>query len=69
MMIVDGQLYVLGFNFTELDINRSRSFGVVTREQSLVKAASALFQADSTRQPYDAAHKHLVISPDTRGSC
>ena len=65
MMIVDGELYVIGFNFTELDINRSRSFGIVTREPSLVKAASALFQADSTRQPYDATHKHLVISPET----
>jgi phosphatidylserine/phosphatidylglycerophosphate/cardiolipin synthase-like enzyme len=65
MMIVDGELYVLGFNYTELDINRSRSFGVVTREPSLVKAASALFQADSTRQPYEAAHKHLVVSPET----
>jgi len=65
MMIVDGELYVLGFNYTELDMNRSRSFGLVTREASLVKAASALFQADSTRQPYDASHKHLVISPET----
>jgi phosphatidylserine/phosphatidylglycerophosphate/cardiolipin synthase-like enzyme len=69
MMIVDGELYVIGFNFTELDINRSRSFGIVTREPSLVKAASALFQADSTRQPYDATHKHLVISPEPRESC
>ena len=65
MMIVDGELYVLGFNFTELDINRSRSFGIVTKESSLVKAASELFQADSTRQPYDASHDHLVISPET----
>ena len=65
MMIVDGELYVLGFNFTELDINRSRSFGIVTKEASLVKAASELFQADSTRQPYEASHDHLVISPET----
>jgi cardiolipin synthase len=65
MMIVDGALYVLGFNFTELDINRSRSFGIVTKDPSLVKAASALFQADSTRQPYDATHERLVISPET----
>ena len=65
MMIVDGELYVLGFNYTELDMNRSRSFGIVTREESLVKAASALFQADSTRQPFEATHKHLVISPET----
>jgi phosphatidylserine/phosphatidylglycerophosphate/cardiolipin synthase-like enzyme len=65
MMIVDGELYVLGFNYTELDINRSRSFGLVTRDASLVKAGSALFQADSTRQPYEATHKHLVVSPET----
>jgi len=65
MMIVDGELYVFGFNYTELDINRSRSFGIVTKAPSLVKAASALFQADSTRQPYDAAHERLVVSPET----
>jgi phosphatidylserine/phosphatidylglycerophosphate/cardiolipin synthase-like enzyme len=65
MMIVDGELYVLGFNYTELDINRSRSFGIVTKDPSLVKAASALFQADSTRQPYEATNDRLVISPET----
>jgi cardiolipin synthase A/B len=65
MMIVDGELYVMGFNFTELDINRSRSFGIVTKEPSRVKAASALFEADSTRQPYDANHDQLVVSPET----
>jgi cardiolipin synthase A/B len=65
MMIVDGELYVMGFNLTELDINRSRSFGIVTKEASLVKAASALFQADSTRQPYEASDDHLVVSPET----
>jgi cardiolipin synthase len=65
MMIVDGELYVLGFNLTELDINRSRSFGIVTKHPSLVKAASALFQADSTRQPYEATNDRLVVSPDT----
>lgn len=65
MMIVDGELYVFGFNYTELDINRSRSFGIVTKDPSLVKAASALFQADSTRQPFDATHDRLVVSPET----
>jgi cardiolipin synthase A/B len=64
MMIVDGELYVVGFNFTELDINRSRSFGIITRDPSLVKAASALFQADSTRQTYDATNDRLVVSPE-----
>jgi phosphatidylserine/phosphatidylglycerophosphate/cardiolipin synthase-like enzyme len=65
MMIVDGELHVFGFNYTELDINRSRSFGIVTKDPSLVKAASALFQADSTRQPYEVLHDRLVVSPDT----
>jgi phosphatidylserine/phosphatidylglycerophosphate/cardiolipin synthase-like enzyme len=65
MMIIDGELYVLGFNYTELDINRSRSFGVATKDPSLVKAATALFQADSTRQPYEPSHDRLVISPET----
>jgi phosphatidylserine/phosphatidylglycerophosphate/cardiolipin synthase-like enzyme len=65
MMIVDGELHVFGFNYTELDINRSRSFGVSTKDPALVKAATALFQADSTRQPYEPTHPHLVISPET----
>jgi cardiolipin synthase len=65
MMIVDGELYVFGFNYTELDINRSRSFGISTKDPSLVKSALELFQADSTRQPYDATNDRLVISPET----
>ena len=32
-------LYVLGFNFTKLDIEKSRSLGVVTRDKRLVKEA------------------------------
>src|SRR5688572_28698620 len=43
MMIVDDELYVLGFNFTKLDTDRSRSFGIVTKDARLVKEASALF--------------------------
>jgi phosphatidylserine/phosphatidylglycerophosphate/cardiolipin synthase-like enzyme len=64
MMIVDDQLYVFGFNYTELDINRSRSFGIATQDGPLVKAASQLFEADSTRQPYEPGNKRLVVSPE-----
>jgi hypothetical protein len=33
MMIVDRkEVYILGFNFTHLDIDRSRSFGIVTTQ-------------------------------------
>jgi cardiolipin synthase len=64
MMIVDGALYVLGFNYTQLDLD-SRSFGVVTREPRLVKEAASLFEADSTRQSYTPSHDNLVVSPES----
>lgn len=65
MMVVDNVLYVFGFNYTKLDIEKSRSFGVATRDQSLVKEACALFEADRTRQPYSPSHNRLVVSPET----
>jgi len=64
IMIVDRTtLYVLGFNYTALDVNKSRSFGVVTKKRKLVKAAIKLFEADSLRRPYKAAPKGFVVSP------
>lgn len=64
MMIVDDELYVLGFNYTRLDIDKSRSFGIVTRDARLVKEAGALFEADTTRQPFTPSHDRLVVSPE-----
>jgi len=63
IMIVDGVLYLLGFNYTDLDI-RSRSFGLVTRDAATVKAAQQLFDADATRRPYEATYDRLVVSPE-----
>lgn len=65
MTIIDGVVYVLGFNYTQQDIERSRSFGVVTKDPKIVKEASKLFDADSTRQPYQPADKRFVVSPET----
>jgi phosphatidylserine/phosphatidylglycerophosphate/cardiolipin synthase-like enzyme len=65
MMIIDGELYLLGFNYTELDIDRSRSFGVRTRDAAVVKAATALFEADATRRPYEPVSDRLVVSPES----
>jgi cardiolipin synthase A/B len=64
MMIADNTLYVLGFNYTKLDMEKSRSFGIVTREPRLVKEASALYEADSTRQPFAPSTDRLVVSPE-----
>jgi phosphatidylserine/phosphatidylglycerophosphate/cardiolipin synthase-like enzyme len=65
MMIVDDELYVLGFNYTKLDIEKSRSLGIVTKDPKLVKEAAALFEADCTRQAYACTHDRLVVSPET----
>jgi phosphatidylserine/phosphatidylglycerophosphate/cardiolipin synthase-like enzyme len=65
LLLVDDALYVFGFNYTKLDIEKSRSFGIMTRDKRMVKEASALFDADSTRQPYSPNHERLVVSPET----
>jgi cardiolipin synthase len=65
MLVVDDTLHVFGFNYTKLDIEKSRSFGLITTEPKLVKEACALFEADSTRQAYTPNHDELVVSPET----
>ena len=66
MMVVDeGTLYVFGFNYTKLDIENSRSFGVLTRDKKLVKEATTLFEADRTRQAYMPGDDRLVVSPES----
>jgi cardiolipin synthase A/B len=64
LMIIDRRLlYVLSFNFTHLDIDHSRGFGIVTRKARLVQEAVKLFDADTTRQPYTAALNDFIVSP------
>jgi cardiolipin synthase len=63
-MIVDGtKLCVLGFNYTYLDIDKSRSFGIVTKNRKLVREALQLFEADVTRQRYRPHRGDFVVSP------
>jgi cardiolipin synthase len=65
MMVIDNRiLQVYGFNFTSLDIEKSRSFGVITKNPRLVQEASKLFAADFDRQPYSPAYNRLVVSPE-----
>jgi phosphatidylserine/phosphatidylglycerophosphate/cardiolipin synthase-like enzyme len=68
MIIIDDTLYVLGFNFTRQDIEKSRSFGLITREARLVREATSLFEADAHRRPYTPGHDRLVVSPETSRS-
>jgi phosphatidylserine/phosphatidylglycerophosphate/cardiolipin synthase-like enzyme len=64
LMIIDRrELYLLAFNFISNDIERSRSFGVVTRMPKLVREAGRLFEADVQRHPYEPTSDALVVSP------
>jgi phosphatidylserine/phosphatidylglycerophosphate/cardiolipin synthase-like enzyme len=64
-MIADDVLHLFGFNFTKLDIDKSRSFAISTRDRSTVNDASSLFEADSTRQAYAPSRSNLVVSPES----
>jgi len=63
-MVADSVLYLFGFNFTKLDIDKSRSFAISTRDAKTVAEALKLFEADVTRQTYDPGKSHLVVSPE-----
>ncbi|HYW72522.1 MAG TPA: phospholipase D-like domain-containing protein, partial [Pyrinomonadaceae bacterium] len=64
MMIVDRrELYLFAFNLTYLDIERSRSFGLVITNPKLVHQAIRLFEADTKRLPYEPGYSKFVVSP------
>jgi phosphatidylserine/phosphatidylglycerophosphate/cardiolipin synthase-like enzyme len=63
-LVADDTLHLFGFNFTRIDTNKTRSFGVSTRDASAVREARALFDADSSRQPFVPKRTHLVVSPE-----
>lgn len=64
MIIVDDKtLYILGFNFTHMDIDLSRSFGVSITKPGVVKEAIRLFECDSKRRKYTKAKDDLIVSP------
>jgi len=64
-MVVDrSTLWLMCFNLTALDVGRSRSFAVVSRQRTDVQQALKLFEADSARQPYEPTHSQLVVSPE-----
>ena len=65
MMILDDKiLHVYGFNFIGLDMLKSRSFGVITKNDKLVKEANKLFMADFDRLTYTPSYERLVVSPE-----
>jgi cardiolipin synthase len=65
LMIVDDKiLHVYGFNLIGLDILKSRSFGVISKNRKLVNEATKLFMADFDRLTYIPGYERLVVSPE-----
>src|SRR5579864_8869009 len=63
-MIIDRrELFLLAFNYTYLDIEHSRSFGLVTSNPKLVQEGAKLFEADTKRQTYTPGLATFVVSP------
>jgi phosphatidylserine/phosphatidylglycerophosphate/cardiolipin synthase-like enzyme len=63
IIIDERQLFVLAFNFTYLDIEHSRSFGVILDDHKLVREALKLFEADMLRHSYVPGASALLVSP------
>lgn len=64
MFVIDDKIfYLLGFNFTHMDIDLSRSFGVAISKPELVKEAVRLFECDSRRLKFSDPGKYLIVSP------
>ena len=65
ILLIDREtLYTLGFNYTRLDIEKSRTMAVATKNKAIVAEASKLFDADVARQPYTANHDNFLVSPE-----
>jgi cardiolipin synthase len=65
VVIVDNKkAMVLGFNFTSLDIKKSRSLGLTTTNPKVVSALSKLIDADHNRVPPIITSSRLVVSPE-----
>jgi phosphatidylserine/phosphatidylglycerophosphate/cardiolipin synthase-like enzyme len=56
-------LFMLSFNFTHLDIDHSRGFGIVTSRRDCLQEAAKLFEADCARTPYAPSVDAFVVSP------
>jgi phosphatidylserine/phosphatidylglycerophosphate/cardiolipin synthase-like enzyme len=64
LLIIDRRvLYALSFNYTRLDIDQSRGFGIITRNATLVQEAVKLFEADCQRTPYSPTVDTFIVSP------
>jgi phosphatidylserine/phosphatidylglycerophosphate/cardiolipin synthase-like enzyme len=65
LLAIDGRrVFVLGFNFTHQDVEKSRSFGLGTRNPKLVRDVMKVVDADHNRTDLVVASSRVVVSPE-----
>ena len=66
LLVIDNEvLFLLGFNYTRADVQRSRSLGVIIKSPTEVREARRLLAADADRsQEFRPSKSALVISPE-----
>jgi cardiolipin synthase len=65
LLVIDRKLaFVLGFNFTHQDIERSRSLGLVTRNPKVVRDILKIVEADHNRVDLTIDSARVVVSPE-----
>jgi phosphatidylserine/phosphatidylglycerophosphate/cardiolipin synthase-like enzyme len=56
--------FVLGFNYTKQDIEKSRSLGLTTRNPKVVRDILKVIDADHDRTPLKIKSTRVVVSPE-----
>jgi cardiolipin synthase len=65
LLVTDRQkAFVLGFNYTRQDIEKSRSFGLMTRNPKIVRDVLNVIEADHNRVDPKFATTRVVVSPE-----
>jgi phosphatidylserine/phosphatidylglycerophosphate/cardiolipin synthase-like enzyme len=65
LLMVDGaRAFVLGFNYTHQDIEKSRSFGLITRNPKIVRDIMKVVDADHDRTAPAISSSRVVVSPE-----
>jgi phosphatidylserine/phosphatidylglycerophosphate/cardiolipin synthase-like enzyme len=65
LLIIDGRrAFVLGFNYTHQDIEKSRSLGLITRNPKIVRDILKVIDADHNRVELSIASARVVVSPE-----
>jgi phosphatidylserine/phosphatidylglycerophosphate/cardiolipin synthase-like enzyme len=65
LLVIDKtRAYALGFNYTHQDIEKSRSFGLITRNPKIVRDIVKVIDADHNRAALEISSSRVVVSPE-----